>query len=67
MEAGSTNRYVLFQYQFYLNMALIVLPFALSGLPHTLTHDDIYEGMLIPAGSSVIPNHWYLAFHLLHV
>ncbi|KAJ7910247.1 putative monooxygenase [Mycena leptocephala] len=32
------------------------------GIPHSLTKDDIYEGMHLPKGSLMIPNVW----HMLH-
>lgn len=28
------------------------------GLPHQTTKDDEYDGYLIPAGATVIPNQW---------
>ena len=30
------------------------------GIPHRLTEDDEYRGMLIPKGSIVIPNVWFV-------
>ncbi|KAF9043024.1 putative monooxygenase [Panaeolus papilionaceus] len=36
-------------------------PFPLS-IPHTSTQDDIYDGVLIPKGSMILPNVW----HMLH-
>jgi cytochrome P450 len=30
------------------------------GLPHRLVEDDIYEGYLLPKGSIVIANIWYV-------
>ena len=35
-------------------------PFSPLGLPHAVIEDDIYEGMLIPAGSTVIANIQYV-------
>lgn len=29
-------------------------------MPHSLVEDDVYEGYLIPKGSIVIPNIWYV-------
>jgi cytochrome P450 len=29
------------------------------GLPHRLTDDDVYNGVLIPKGSIIIANVWY--------
>ncbi|KAJ7982963.1 putative monooxygenase [Mycena polygramma] len=31
-----------------------------AGMPHSLTQDDIYEGMHLPKGSLMIPNVWYM-------
>lgn len=28
-------------------------------IPHMVTTDDVYKGLLIPAGTVVIPNTWY--------
>lgn len=28
------------------------------GVPHAVIQDDVYEGMLIPGGATVIPNIW---------
>ncbi|PPQ69731.1 hypothetical protein CVT24_001317 [Panaeolus cyanescens] len=39
----------------------IAAPFPLS-LPHASNQDDVYEGMLIPKGSVILPNVW----HMLH-
>ncbi|KZS88698.1 cytochrome P450 [Sistotremastrum niveocremeum HHB9708] len=33
-------------------------PSAPLGLPHSVTEDDIYEGMLIPKGCNIVPNIW---------
>ncbi|KAJ7320876.1 cytochrome P450 [Mycena albidolilacea] len=35
-------------------------PPAPTGIPHELTHDDMYEGMFLPAGSIVMANIWGL-------
>jgi cytochrome P450 len=32
------------------------------GLPHRLTQDDIYQGCVISAGTTVWPNIWYAIF-----
>ncbi|KAH8651317.1 putative cytochrome P450 oxidoreductase OrdA-like protein [Xylariales sp. PMI_506] len=34
-------------------------PVAVTGVPHTTTEDDIYEGYFIPKGSTILPNIWY--------
>ncbi|KDQ58239.1 hypothetical protein JAAARDRAFT_261088 [Jaapia argillacea MUCL 33604] len=33
-------------------------PIAPTGVPHSIQRDDVYEGMFIPAGASIIPNQW---------
>ena len=30
-----------------------------TGVPHRLTEDDIYNGMYIPAGTTIVANSWY--------
>jgi len=35
-------------------------PHKLAGLSHRVTQSDVYEGHFIPAGSTVIPNVWYV-------
>jgi hypothetical protein len=37
-------------------------PVAPMGLPHMTTEDDICEGYLIPKGSLLLPNIWYVDF-----
>lgn len=29
------------------------------GVAHSVTEDDVYEGYLIPKGTTVLPNIWY--------
>jgi hypothetical protein len=29
-----------------------------QGIPHRVIHDDIYEGILIPAGATITANEW---------
>lgn len=31
-----------------------------AGVPHRLIEDDVYEGYLIPKGTLIIPNMWYV-------
>lgn len=31
-----------------------------AGLPHGVLKDDIYKGMLIPGGSMIVANVWYV-------
>ncbi|KDQ58241.1 hypothetical protein JAAARDRAFT_57969 [Jaapia argillacea MUCL 33604] len=33
-------------------------PVAPMGVPHAVQHDDVYEGMFIPEGSTIIANQW---------
>lgn len=35
-----------------------------SAVPHMVTADDEYEGMLIPAQTTIIPNIWCVSFRL---
>ncbi|KAJ6548443.1 putative monooxygenase [Mycena capillaripes] len=32
----------------------------LAGIPHSLSQDDVYEGMHLPKGSLMIPNIWFM-------
>lgn len=41
-------------------------PVAPMGLPHMATEDDICEGYLIPKGSLLLPNIWYVNLHAIH-
>ncbi|KAF7377378.1 putative monooxygenase [Mycena sanguinolenta] len=34
------------------------------GVSHALSQDDVYEGMYLPKGSTVIPNVWYILYFL---
>lgn len=36
------------------------------GVPHSVVEDDIYNGYLIPAGTIILPNIWYVRFAALH-
>lgn len=42
----------------------IVTPLA---VPHRVTEDDVYNGYLIPAGTVIIPNTWYVYFKSFHI
>ena len=35
-------------------------PIAPLGLPHSNIHDDEYRGMLIPKGTTILANQWYI-------
>ena len=38
----------------------IVTPFA---IPHRSEAEDVYNGYVIPAGSLILPNLWYVMYH----
>ena len=34
------------------------IPNAPLGVPHSTSKDDVYNGMRIPEGAIILPNHW---------
>ena len=50
------------QYVPCLHALAILLNQALTGIFHKVTMSDVYEGHFIPAGSTVIPNVWYVPY-----
>ena len=40
-------------------------PFYNSGLPHSLTKDDVYEGYELPKGTTIVPNVWSVGSNYL--
>jgi hypothetical protein len=55
MECSGTARYLISLPICYREIQLFY-----QGIPHRLSRDDFYEGMLLPAGASITANEWWI-------
>lgn len=59
MASNASVKYVLVHLR---GAALGFTAFMSSGIARRTAQDDIYEGYMIPKGTVVIPNVWYVVF-----
>lgn len=63
MAPNSTNRSVRHIFFFFWHKILMVSSLIGNTIvagPHTLTADEIFEGYVLPKGTMIIPNVWYV-------
>jgi hypothetical protein len=53
MERSDTTRY-----SNNLPICCLEIKYFDQGIPHCVIRDDVYEGMLLPAGASITANEW---------